>query len=104
MFFVLNDEPSLKKKAVLEVTICEILLYVVTIAAVIAALFKMQDLKYSKQHSEYLNMRELSQSYNLQFLFFRIWNWIRLHAIAVGSSRSVHLLFIQYYGMFFCTF
>ena len=53
MFFVLNDEPTLKTKAVLEVTISEILLYVVTIIAVLAALFKMQDLKYAKQHSKF---------------------------------------------------
>lgn len=52
MFFVLNEQPSLKTKAVLEVTISEILLYVVTIIAVIAALFKMQDLKFSKPRSK----------------------------------------------------
>lgn len=47
MFFVLNDEMVYKSTAVMEVTYSEIFLYLLTGAAVVAAMFKMQDLKYS---------------------------------------------------------
>lgn len=52
MFFVLDDEKSYKSSAVMEVTWSEICLYVVTGAAVISAMYKMQDMKFSKQYRE----------------------------------------------------
>jgi hypothetical protein len=52
MFFVLDEEKSFKSSAVLEVTWSEICLYLVTGGAVLAAMYKMQDLKYSKQYRE----------------------------------------------------
>jgi hypothetical protein len=52
MFFVLQEEQNLKETAVLEVTFSEICLYLVTAAAVFSAMYKMQDLKYSKQYRE----------------------------------------------------
>lgn len=52
MFFVLDEEKNYKASAVMEVTWSEIILYVVTGVAVIAAMRKMQDLKYSKQYRE----------------------------------------------------
>lgn len=56
MFFVLDEEKNYKSSAVMEVTWSEIILYVVTGGAVIAAMMKMQDLKYSKQYRELINM------------------------------------------------
>ena len=53
MFFVLDEEKNYKSTAVLEMTYSEIFLYIVTAAAVIAALYKMQDLKYSKQYRKF---------------------------------------------------
>ncbi|KAG5676950.1 hypothetical protein PVAND_006743 [Polypedilum vanderplanki] len=48
MFFVLQEEKIYKSAAIVEVTYCEVLLYLVTAAAVITAMYKMRDLKYSK--------------------------------------------------------
>ena len=59
MYFVLEDEQLFKATAVLEVTFSEIVLYLVTAGAVIAAMFKMQDLKYSKQYRESRNLKTL---------------------------------------------
>lgn len=50
MFFVLNEEKTYKTTAVNEVTYIEIFLYILTGSAVVAAMYKMQDLKYSKQY------------------------------------------------------
>lgn len=50
MFFVLDEEKNYKSTAVIEMTYSEIVLYLVTCFAVLAALYKMQDLKYSKQY------------------------------------------------------
>lgn len=52
MFFVLQEEKHYKSTAVVEVTYCEVLLYIVTTVAVLAAMYKMRDLKYSKLYSE----------------------------------------------------
>lgn len=49
MYFVLADVPSYRPTAVYEVTVCEIILYSMTSAAVILAMFKMRDLKFSKK-------------------------------------------------------
>lgn len=53
MFFVLDEEKNYKSTAVIEMTYSEIVLYIVTATAVIAALYRMQDLKYSKQYREF---------------------------------------------------
>ena len=53
MFFVLDEEKAYKSTAVMEVTYGEIFLYLITGSAVIAAMVKMQDLKYSKQYREF---------------------------------------------------
>lgn len=57
MFFVLDEEHSFKSIAVLEVTYSEIFLYLVTGIAVVSAMYKMQDLKYSKQYRESLESK-----------------------------------------------
>lgn len=54
MFFVLDEEVMYKSIAVMEVTYSEVCLYLVTAAAVVAAMYKMQDLKYSKQYRKLL--------------------------------------------------
>lgn len=46
MYFVLHDKPNYEQLAISEVTFCEILLYSVTMMAVVGAVFKMRDLKY----------------------------------------------------------
>lgn len=48
MFYVLSKVPVYRAIATLEVTICEILLYIMTSAAVCGAFWKMRDLKFSK--------------------------------------------------------
>lgn len=49
MFFVLEKEKKFHKTlAVLEVTYCEIILYIITSIAVILGMYKMRDLKFSK--------------------------------------------------------
>lgn len=54
MFFVLESEKKpYKILAVLEVTYCEILLYLITSFAVIGGMYKMRDLKFSKMYCEY---------------------------------------------------
>lgn len=53
MFFVLDEEKTYKSSAVMEMTYSEIFLYVMTGGAVVAAMYKMQDLKYSKQYREW---------------------------------------------------
>lgn len=55
MFFVLDEEKNYKSSAVMEVTWSEIFLYLITGGAVIAAMYKMQDMKYSKQYRELNN-------------------------------------------------
>jgi Otopetrin len=52
MFFVLNEEAIYQATAVNEVTYIEIFLYFVTGTAVLSAMYRMQDLKYSKQYRE----------------------------------------------------
>lgn len=54
MFFVLDEEKLYRSTAVMEVTWSEIFLYLITGSAVIAAMFKMQDLKYSKSYRKFL--------------------------------------------------
>lgn len=49
MFFVLDKEKkAYKTLAVVEVTYCEILLYIITSIAVFIGMYKMRDLKFSK--------------------------------------------------------
>jgi hypothetical protein len=55
MFFVLQEEHAYAATAVTEVTFSEICLYLVTAGAVIAAMYKMQDLRYSKQYREWIS-------------------------------------------------
>lgn len=53
MFFVLEKEKkSYKLLAVLEVTYCEIILYIITSVAVVLGMYKMRDLKFSKLYCE----------------------------------------------------
>jgi hypothetical protein len=54
MFFVLQEEKLYKSAAIVEVTYCEVLLYLVTCVAVFAAMYKMRDLRYSKLYREFL--------------------------------------------------
>lgn len=49
MYFVLHEQPSYRELARKEVTYYEILLYTVCILAVMAAFFKMRDLKFQKK-------------------------------------------------------
>ncbi|XP_055711355.1 proton channel OtopLc isoform X2 [Phlebotomus papatasi] len=49
MFFVLHDVDQYKLVAIQEVTICEILMYSVTTMAVLAAMYKMRDLRYQQK-------------------------------------------------------
>lgn len=49
MYFVLHKEPAYRHLAIAEVTYYEILLYSVTGLAVIAAMFRMRDLKFQKK-------------------------------------------------------
>ncbi|KAG4074262.1 hypothetical protein HA402_008671 [Bradysia odoriphaga] len=48
MFYVLSAEPQYHNLATLEVTISEMILYIVTTAGVVLAFLKMRDLKFSK--------------------------------------------------------
>lgn len=48
MYFVFTNEPSYKAIAIQEITITEIIMYIITAFAVIAAIVKMRDLKYHK--------------------------------------------------------
>jgi Otopetrin len=59
MYFVLNDQPNYKALAIKEVTFYEILLYTVCTLAVLAAFFKMRDLKFHQKsgHGEKENMK-----------------------------------------------
>ncbi|XP_055685221.1 proton channel OtopLc-like [Lutzomyia longipalpis] len=51
MYFVLTEQQHpYKSMAILEVTISEIILYLVTGSAVVLAFLRMRDLKYSKKH------------------------------------------------------
>jgi Otopetrin len=67
MFFVLDDETVYKAMAVMEVTYSEICLYLVTAGAVAAAMYKMQDLKYSKQYRELKLKQKLLKLANFKF-------------------------------------
>jgi hypothetical protein len=49
MYFVLHNVPEHKMLAMQEVTICEIILYTITSAAVIAAMLQMRDMKYQRK-------------------------------------------------------
>ncbi|GAB0087070.1 Otopetrin [Sergentomyia squamirostris] len=49
MFFVLHDVEGYEMLAIQEVTICEILMYSVTTMAVLAAMYKMRDLRYQQK-------------------------------------------------------
>jgi hypothetical protein len=54
MFFVLaNEKKTYKTLAVLEVTYCEILLYIITSIAVVSGMYKMRDMKFSKLYREF---------------------------------------------------
>lgn len=53
MFFVLEREKKLYKSlAVLEVSYCEIILYIITSIAVVLGMYKMRNLKFSKVYCE----------------------------------------------------
>lgn len=62
MFFVLNEEIAYKATAVIEVTYSEMFLYIITGAAVAFAMYKMQDLKYSKQYRKSSHEKTLNDS------------------------------------------
>jgi hypothetical protein len=49
MYFVLHEQPDYRSTAIKEVTYYEILLYTVCALAVLAAFFKMRDLKFQKK-------------------------------------------------------
>uniref|UniRef100_A0A7G3AED3 Putative conserved plasma membrane protein n=3 Tax=Lutzomyia longipalpis TaxID=7200 RepID=A0A7G3AED3_LUTLO len=49
MFFVLHDVEGYEMLAIQEVTVCEILMYCVTTMAVLAAMYKMRDLRYQQK-------------------------------------------------------
>jgi Otopetrin len=49
MYFVLHNEKEYKVLAMLEVTICEIILYTITSGAVIWAFYQMRDMKYQRK-------------------------------------------------------
>ncbi len=48
MFYVLSAEPQYHNLATLEVTVSEMILYIVTTAGVATAFLKMRDLKFAK--------------------------------------------------------
>lgn len=100
MFFVLDDEKLYKASAVLEVTWSEIFLYVITGGAVIAAMHKMQDLKYSKQYRELKFLFDSRTTLNLNEIF-RVRYWIGLHTFAAGTERCFHLFNVQHSWMLF---
>lgn len=50
MFYVLSAEPQYHNLATLEVTISEMILYIVTTTGVAVAFLKMRDLKFIKSH------------------------------------------------------
>lgn len=100
MFFVLDDEKLYKASAVLEVTWSEIFLYVITGGAVIAAMHKMQDLKYSKQYRELKFLFDSQTTLNLNEIF-RVRHWIGLHTFAAGTERCFHLFNVQHSWMLF---
>jgi hypothetical protein len=49
MYFVLKEQELYKTSAVIEVTITEMILYTLTAFAILIAMIKMKDLKYSKK-------------------------------------------------------
>lgn len=49
MYFVLHENPDYSLLAGLEVTITETIIYIITAFAVVAAMLKMRDLKYSRK-------------------------------------------------------
>lgn len=53
MYFVLHDEPDYEKIAISEVVYCESLLYILTTAAVMAAVFTMRDLKFQRKTNDH---------------------------------------------------
>lgn len=53
MYFVLHDHKGYEEFAIAEVTITEILMYVVCLGAVIAAMIKMRDLKFYKKGNDH---------------------------------------------------
>ncbi|CAD7090748.1 unnamed protein product [Hermetia illucens] len=59
MYFVLQKQEGYSDVAVLEMTICEIIMYSLTILAVIIAMIKIRDLKYLKGNDEHEHSMEL---------------------------------------------
>lgn len=53
MYFVLRDEPDYEHTAISEVVFCEILMYVLTTFAVMAAVFTMRDLKFQRKTNDH---------------------------------------------------
>ena len=53
MYFVLSEEKGYEKFAMQEVTIYEIILYIMTTLAVIAAMIRMRDLKYFRKINDH---------------------------------------------------
>lgn len=51
MFYVLSAEPQYHNLATLEVTISEMILYIVTTTGVVVAFLKMRDLKFTKTNN-----------------------------------------------------
>lgn len=53
MYFVLKDEPNFEKTAITEVIYCEILLHILTAAAVLVAVFTMRDLRFLRKTNDH---------------------------------------------------
>lgn len=53
MYFVLRDEPNYEKTAISEVVYCEMILYALTICAVMSAVFKMRDLRFIRKTNDH---------------------------------------------------
>jgi Otopetrin len=97
MFFVLQEEKNYKSTAVMEVTYCEILLYVVTTVAVLAAMYKMRDLKYLKLYCEINLFKNIFVIKVFFILFFTsiCWNWFGLHSLSaryVEKKKHIQIL------------
>lgn len=83
MFYVLNAVPAYYNKATLEVTVTEIIVYVITASAVLLAYFKMRDLRFVQHPGMPLDctLLLLAQSGVFIYSIFSI----------IGSSFSIRL-------------
>lgn len=51
MYFVLHEAEGYRSLAIAEVTICEIVMYLVMTIAVLSAMFKMRDLRFQRKNA-----------------------------------------------------